>query len=123
MVKFPEDTVKTVSSATWSSGGVDRGMSLEVYLGTGRIFLGRIFEVSDDGHYATVTAYDRVMDLTLAGSQYLIPSGSGQHVELSQSRAQEGDNYVYTFQNEVGDIQSATLIHLMTYDGKGYAGP
>lgn len=105
-MRFPEDTVKTVSSATWSSGGVDRGMSLEVYLGADRIFLGRIFEVADDGHYATVTAYDRIMDLTLAGSQYLVPSGGGQHTEASYKREEEDENtYIYTYTTEIGTVQ------------------
>ena len=116
ILKFPEDTIRTIESPTWASGAVGRGMEVDVYFGNEAVFFGRIFEVSDNGHYATVTAYDRLMDLALSGGVYVGIPGTAQTTLVSTSRADGGTTWIYSFTSIPGIVTTdGTQIDLFKY--------
>lgn len=116
ILKFPEDTIRTIESPTWASGAVGRGMEVDVYFGAEAVFYGRIFEVSDNGHYATVTAYDRLMDLALSGGVYVGIPGTAQTTLVSTSRADGGTTWIYSFTSIPGIVTTdGTQIDLFKY--------
>lgn len=117
------------SFAEWSDGhseAIARGMEVTIEFrdeksGTMRlVFRGMIYQI-ESGEQITITAYDRLMDLAQYSDQY---QGSGElnQNDTSRSRETSGTNYVYTMNNRIGTLLSATSVDLLRIDALGDMG-
>ena len=107
----------------WSdghTGKVDRGMELTVEYrdaDTGSLrmaFRGMIYQI-ESGDVITITAYDRLMDLAQFSDQYQSYAGYTQD-DTSVSRTISGSNYIYTMNNSVGTLLSASAVNALLID-------
>lgn len=128
VVRFPvlkntPNNILDTSFSGWSdgsAGAVRRGLELTVEYrdrASGLMvmaFRGMIYQV-ESGDVVTVTAYDRLMDLAQYSDQYQSHAGYDQDAE-STSRTVSGTDYIYTFNNNVGTLLTATNIDKLKID-------
>lgn len=133
MVKIPATrgpgNILASTFSEWSDGhseAIARGMEVTVEFrdeksGTMRlVFRGMIYQI-ESGEQITITAYDRLMDLVQYSDQY---QGSGElnQNDTSRSRETSGTNYVYTMNNTIGTLLTATSVNLLRIDALGDMG-
>lgn len=128
VVKYPvlknnPSNILDASFARWSDGhseAVSRGMEITVEFRNTKtevmqmVFRGMIYQI-ESGDVVTVTAYDRMMDLAQYSDQYQSHAGYDQDAE-SISRTVSGTDYIYTFNNNVGTLLTATNIDKLKID-------
>ena len=101
---------------------IERGMELTVEYRDAEsnslvpCFRGRIYQI-ESGEAVTVTAYDRLMDLYQTTGQYLSHAGQEQGAR-SQSRTEDGDNYVYEMGETMGVLTGVDMINRLFIDAR-----
>lgn len=109
VILVPGDTIMRDGFAAegWSQGAVRRGMEMRVAFGPVH-FVGRIYEVSDEGSHVRITAYDRLMDAGCTGGQTIGVPGSAQTTETSVGRTWDGESFwQYRFPSPIGTVQTS----------------
>ena len=128
VISFPvmKDSPQNILASTfagWSdghTGAVTRGMEVTVEFRNAKTdvmqmaFRGMIYQI-ESGATVTVTAYDRLMDLAQYSDQYQSHAGYTQG-DTSISRSTSGSNYIYTMNNNVGSLLSASTENIMQID-------
>jgi len=128
VIKFPimKGNAKDVLASTfaeWSDGhaeAISRGMQIRVEFrntktnGMESVFDGMIFQI-ESSETITVTAYDSMMMLAQYSDQFQSHGGYTQD-DTSRARSTSGSNFVYTFNNAIGTLTSATSENLLQID-------